>query len=90
MEVQRWPSLHIDRSKSKQEAEVLLSVVSLNSSSVGYIWPIYFSVWIINGQYVNFSKTATETCQEANIPQVLSQVHKFRMDPQGWFWGLTK
>ena len=42
-EVRCWPSLSIDRSKSKKEAEVLLSFVSLISNSGEYIWPRLFS-----------------------------------------------
>ena len=36
MEVWSWPFLSIDSSKSRWEAEVMLSVVSLISSSTGY------------------------------------------------------
>ena len=43
MELWSWPSLSMNRSKFRQEAEVLLYVVSLISSSTGYIWQRYFS-----------------------------------------------
>ena len=47
-EVRSWPSLPIDRSKSKWEVEMLLSVVRLISSSGGYIWPRWIKVLVIN------------------------------------------
>ena len=46
-EVRRWSSFLVDKSKSKQSAELLLSAVSLIWSFVGYMRPRAFSVWLL-------------------------------------------